>query len=533
LLEIVIRQPVLRCDLGASVVSHRQVGFQKEGLDVHAVHVDVSEDPAVLLQFDVPEFDDLVKAFALDHVPGQLGTVFLVGILGLHLGAVDALGAHREAVHGRPLEGQGGGEGQGITIIDLNYLSTCDRRDERDRILVGNVLEAHFLESIKEKNTNEIIKMMTFDESSEIKTPELIHMTVKEITDLERNEKLILPLNARDDERWDKQRRDEYFASVLRGTAPTPFVLEKTKDGRYLVIDAGNRKKNLRKIVDNEVKIGKNKGKDVGQYLSQKPAHTKEKFLNSKLTVIIYHGLSLKMREDLYRDINQSQKLTSGETIRGYNQTDWLSQILEKLLTESDIENFLEKSNLSSKRLAQHRWIGQFVLNVLKNVDRDNDDISWYSDDYNPKFSHQTDEEFDEKRILHSNFIRLGGYPYLREQIIKLVECFTDRIARANEQRDKTTIKSWEPASIDFIIRINKNIDVSIIRDFLQNVQNDEYRIVRPGDGSLSLKKSWQCKIQGAAQAMQVKNTLVKRYKDAFLPWISRKHPNVDVHWIV
>ena len=144
LFKVVIRQPVLRGDLGASVVSHRQVGFQKEGLDVHAVHVDIGEDPAVLLQFDVPEFDDLVEALASDHVPGQLGTVLLVGVLGLHLGAVDALGADREAVHGRPLEGQGGGEGQGITIIDLDHLSTCDRRDERDRILVGDVLEAHF-----------------------------------------------------------------------------------------------------------------------------------------------------------------------------------------------------------------------------------------------------------------------------------------------------------------------------------------------------------------------------------------------------
>jgi len=145
LLKIVIRQPVFRCDLGASVISHRQVGFQKEGLDVHAVHVDIGEDPAVFLQFDVPEFDDLVEALASDHVPGQLGAVFLVGILGLHLGAVDALGADREAVKGRSLEGQGGGEGQGITIIYLNYLSTGDRRDERGRILVGDVLEAHYI----------------------------------------------------------------------------------------------------------------------------------------------------------------------------------------------------------------------------------------------------------------------------------------------------------------------------------------------------------------------------------------------------
>jgi len=92
--KIIILQPVLRCDLGASVVCHRQVGFQKEGLDVHTVHVDIGEDPAVLLQLDVPEFDDLVEALASDHVPGQLGTVLLVGVLGLHLGAVDALGAH-------------------------------------------------------------------------------------------------------------------------------------------------------------------------------------------------------------------------------------------------------------------------------------------------------------------------------------------------------------------------------------------------------------------------------------------------------
>ena len=150
--KIVILQPVFRCDLGASVVSHRQVGVQKEGLDVHAVHVDIGEDPTVLLQFDVPEFDDLVEALALDHVPGHLGALLFGGVLGLHLGAVDALGADREAVKGRPLERETGREGQCIAVIDLDDLSTGDRRDEWGRILVGDVLEAHGLIIIQDEN---------------------------------------------------------------------------------------------------------------------------------------------------------------------------------------------------------------------------------------------------------------------------------------------------------------------------------------------------------------------------------------------